>query len=347
MKVMFYVAKQYSLPIVQPLLKSCRDQEINCAFFVSEKVRELLPPEFRRYPVFFNYKSAKSFRPDFVLSPGNFVDYRLSGVKVQLFHGLGVEKDSHYQIRHFFDVYCTSGPYVTDRFKRLQKKHRYFIVRETGWPKIDHILNYQTENLRKKYGIPQKRRVILYAPTFSRRMESASDLLPVLPQMIRPDEYWILKFHELMDRTLLKPLTHQKSENFQIIDTFDITPLLHIADVLISDTSSVVYEFMALQKPVVTYRTQDRPDKCINITEPRQLRAALEQAISEGCSQNIAREMRAINPYLDGKISERVINVLKEIETNPAVLPRKRKPLNLGRKLQILYHERFRKGYIR
>lgn len=47
-----------------------------------------------------------------VLCPGNFVDFRLPGIKVELFHGIGIEKPSHYKIRRFFDLYLTSGPVV-------------------------------------------------------------------------------------------------------------------------------------------------------------------------------------------------------------------------------------------
>ncbi len=56
--------------------------------------------------------------------------------------------------------------------------------------------------------------------------------------------------------------------------------------------------------------------------------------------------MEEVNPYLDGKIAERVfINLVKIKENNE--IPKKKKPLNLFRKARILYLERTKKGYFK
>ncbi|MFH1250585.1 MAG: CDP-glycerol glycerophosphotransferase family protein [bacterium] len=347
MKLLFYIAKQYSVPIILPLTRFCRYRNIEYALFISQKVNDILPDEWENDSIFFDRKSATAFLPDFVLCPGNFVDFRLPGIKVQLFHGLGIEKESHYKIRHFFDIYCTSGPFVTERFKILQTKYKYFHIEETGWPKIDYILNYDSTDLKKKYAIPDDKTIILYAPTFSEKMESASELIPHLKNTIRGNEYWILKFHELMDKNIIAQIDEIDANNIKIIETYDVTPLLHLADVMISDTSSVIYEFMVLNKPVVTYKTQSRIDKAINITDPGELRAAIDKALSESCTDRNNKQLSEINPYLDGRISENLINRLEEIHKHPENLPNHKKPLNLYRKIQIMYHERFRKGYLR
>ncbi|HDP68738.1 MAG TPA: hypothetical protein ENN20_09600 [Candidatus Marinimicrobia bacterium] len=347
MRLLFYIAKQYSVPIILPLTRYCRSQQIGFALYVSRKVLDILPAEWEQERLFTERHEATAFQPDFVLCPGNFVDFRLPGIKVQLFHGLGVEKESHYKIRHFFDIYCTSGPYVTARFRDLQAKYKHFLIEETGWPKVDYILHYDTAGLKEKYGISDDKTIILYAPTFSRKMESATELLPHLKNVANADELWILKFHELMDRETVAAINAVSSDNFRIIRTHDITPLLHLADLLISDTSSVVYEFMVLKKPVVTYKTQSRPEKAINITQPEQLRAAIDRALSEPWNERNRRQLAEINPYLDGNISKRLIDRLIEIHHNPDCLPKSKKPLNLYRKLQVIYHEIFRKGYLR
>ena len=347
MKILFYIAKQYSVPIILPLTRYCHKNNIEYALFISQKVNDILPDEWKNDLLFFDRKSAATFSPDFVLCPGNFVDFRLPGIKVQLFHGLGVEKESHYKIRHFFDIYCTSGPFVTERFKKLQIKYKYFNIEETGWPKIDYILSYNSTDLKKKYTIPDDKTIILYAPTFSEKMESATELIPHLKNTIKDNEYWILKFHELMDKDIIVQIDEIDANNIKIIETYDVTPLLHLADVMISDTSSVIYEFMVLNKPVVTYKTQSRIDKAINITEPGELRSAIDKALLESCTDRNNKQLKEINPYLDGRISENLINRLEEIYKHPEILPNHKKPLNLYRKIQIMYHEHFRKGYLR
>ena len=348
MKFIFYISKKYSIPIIQPLVESLKRTEHEFAFFLSEKVNKNIPDEWKEFLIMNELDKAINYQPDFVIVPGNFVDPRIPGIKVQIFHGLGIEKRSHYKIRHFFDVYCTSGPFVTERYKKLQKRYKYFLVRETGWSKIDHILNYPTENLKKRLNIPEDKKIILFAPTHSRKMQSAKDLLPIIPKIINENEIWLLKFHELMSKEINQNFRKNISENIRIIEAYDITPYLHLADVLISDTSSVIYEFMVLDKPAITFRTSSRTDKGINITDPKDLRKAIDRSLKDPgeFSSNRKKHLEEINPYLEGKISERLIETLLEIKEKD-LLPKKKKPLNLFRKLQILHHKRFRKGYLR
>jgi hypothetical protein len=346
MKYLFYVAKYYSLPIVHPLRSYLLTTDDEFGFLVSRKVHNQFPPEWQGDTVLASVQEAVAYSPDFVISPGNIVDFRIPGVKVQIFHGVGIEKESHFKIRHFFDVYLTSGPYVTERFRKLQRKHEYFLVEETGWPKVDYILQYPTGNIRTLFNIPEHKKVILYAPTFSDKMHSASELLPAIPSLVRDDEVWLMKFHEFMPEDVVSNMREKEFEWLRIIDHYDITPYLHIADVLVSDTSSVVYEFMVLDKPVITFRTLSRHDKGINIEEASDLRTAIDRSLENPSEFRHLRQkhLSEVNPYLDGQISARVFQTLETIRDN---LPKKKKPLNLLRKCQILCHEAFRKGYLR
>jgi len=346
MKYLFYIAKIYSIPIIQPLVEFLRKSEDTCVLYISDKVQKSLPGEWRDVRQINDLKSAIEYHPDFAITPGNFIDFRIPGIKVQIFHGLGVEKESHFKIRHFFDVYLTSGPMVTKRFQELQQKHKYFLVKETGWPKVDYILNYSTDELKEKYNILPEKKIIIYAPTFSRKMESASELMTVIPEIVRENEVWLFKFHELMKQEVQQAFQGGNLNQIKIVDTHDITPLLHISDCMVSDTSSVLYEFLLLNKPVVTYKTQSRPEKGINITDKNKLRNAIDKALKSGVTEENRKCLMEVNPYLDGKISERVFKHLTEIKEQD-LLPKKHKKWNLFRKTQILFHERFRKGYLR
>jgi CDP-ribitol ribitolphosphotransferase len=348
MKYLFYIAKAYSIPIIQPLAVYLDSQGIDYRFYVSDKVRERKPENWQDSKVLTQLRDAKRFHPDFVLCPGNFVDFRIPGLKVQLFHGLGVEKAVHYKIRHFFDVYLTSGPFVTKKFEQLQQKHKYFLIRETGWPKIDYILNYPSEGIREKLEIPADKKIVLYAPTFSTSHESATALTKIILKIMKEDEFWIFKFHELMDPELLKEYKSLDQNKAQVLVDAEITPYLHAADVMISDTSSVIYEFMVLDKPIITFRTQARKDKGIDIQVPEELRSALDRCFSDRneFKENRKRNLEEINPYLDGKISERVFKNLGKIYRDNEKA-QKKKPLNLFRKMQVIYHGVFKKGYLR
>lgn len=351
MKYLFYIAKFYSIPIIKPMVKYLDTTDGNSyAILVSKKVKERLVKEriWLDKNIITTIKEGQDFNPDFCLSPGNYVDFRLPGIKVEIFHGIGIEKESHYQIRHFFDVYLTSGPVVTKRFEKLREKHGYFLVRETGWPKMDYIMNYPSENIREKYNFSVDKKIILYAPTFSKKMQSGEALLPIIPKIIKDDEIWLMKFHEFMDKDLIQMIKNSNKENIIILDTYDITPYLYIADVMISDTSSVLYEFMALDKPVITYHTMKRKDKGIDISNPDELRSTLDKVFADPREHSDIRKkhMSEVNPYLNGNTSSNIFSALEKIINNDE-LPKNKKPLNLFRKLRILYNEKFRKGYLK
>lgn len=350
MKYLFYISKFYSITIVQPLMDFLDSKGTEYAVLVSRKVSKKLKEEniWTDKRILTAVDEGKAFKPDFCLSPGNYVDFRLPGIKVEIFHGIGIEKPSHYEIRHFFDVYCTSGPVVTEQFEQMRTRHEYFLVRETGWIKMDHILSYQTEGLRTRYGYPEDKKIILYAPTFSKKMQSAGDLLQTIPGIVKENELWLIKLHEFMDKQTVEEFEKLTDPRIKLINTHDITPYLHIADVMISDTSSVIYEFLALDKPVITYRTMSRDDKGIDIQTPDELRPALDRSLNHPSEFSEARKrhIAEVNPYLDGRIAERVFTALENIIINDE-LPKKRKPLNLFRKLRILYHEKFRRGHLK
>ncbi|MCU0639587.1 MAG: CDP-glycerol glycerophosphotransferase family protein [Candidatus Krumholzibacteria bacterium] len=350
-KFLFYIAKYYSIPVVRPLVdfldaKGGGDYVI----YASKKVRLKLAAEkiWQDKKIIASISEGRAFNPDFCISPGNYVDFRLPGIKVGIFHGIGVEKEAHYRIRHFFDVYLTSGPVVTERFERLREKHKYFLVRETGWPKMDYIVNYPSEGLRERHGFDRGKKIVLYAPTFSGRHQSGEDLLPVIPGSIRDGETWVIKLHEFMDKSLAASIRDSRNPNIVFTDACDITPYLHMADVMVSDTSSVIYEFMALDKPVVTYRTAARKDKGIDISSPSELRAALDRVLADPAEHRArrARHMSEVNPRMDGSVSENVFRALEEIKAGGA-LPAVRKPLNLLRKINLLRSELFKEGYMK
>lgn len=342
MKYLFYISKLYSIPIIKPLIDYLKQQNSEYKILAAAKIKQAILDLniYSEAEIITTLKEGKKFQPDFCLAPGNYIDWRLPGIKVEIFHGIGIEKESHYKIRGLFDVYLTSGPLVTRRFLEMQKKLKYFLVKETGWSKVDYIVNYPTENLKEKLKIPADKKVILYAPTFSRKLESGSALLKHLPQIIKDDEICLMKFHELMDKELVDYIKKCDSKKIRIVETYDITPYLHVSDVMISDTSSVVYEFMLLDKPVITFKTSSRKDKGIDLESAEGLRTALDRSLVNPGELSLNRKahLSEVNPYLSGEISANVFKALAEIKLNNE-LKGKRKPLNLFRKLKIYYKQ--------
>ena len=268
----------------------------------------------------------KSYKPIAVFVPGNIVPDFFPGIKVQVFHGLEYKKQGHFVIRDFYDLYCTHGPLTTIPFNKLKEKHKHFEVIETGWPKLDPYVNYQKVNNTKP--------ILLYAPTFSPSLTSATDLIEEIKQLAFSGDYLIkVKFHPKMKPEWKKLYSDFKNENFEICDADNIVPLIQKADVVISDTSSVVDESLIMGKCVITYKNS-QPQACLlDFNTPKDLSKMVKQALNLTPEQEMAIKdyVSQVHPYQDGKSALRILQAVDKVIEQGV----KKKPLNLIRKYKI------------
>jgi len=252
-----------------------------------------------------------AYRPDAVFVPGNEVPPSFPGLKVQVFHGFGIEKKGHFRIRGMFDLFCTFGPLTTGPFEELARKHGWFKVAQTGWPKVDPLFDGPAD------GAGTGGRQILYAPTFSPSLTSTPALAPEIEALVarRPEWNWTVKFHPKMDEDLAAPLRAIRGGNYAIATSDALLPLLWQADVMLTDTSSVAAEFMLLDKPVIAFRNRQPGPHLVNIEDPGSLERALGQVLAGDDPSRDARRRYAddMHPYRDGRSSERVLDAVAEM----------------------------------
>ena len=171
LRCLLYVERDYSFEILRPLQMEARRRGYDVRWFLGPDASSgiLQDGETRTETV----AEAVAYVPHAVFAPGDRVPSFIPGLKVGVFHGLDESKrGAPYPERGLFDLYCTEGPSRTADLETLARKRGYFVVRETGWLKLDAILN--TPSDRTDYGRPQ----ILYASTFTPRLSSAKALLP-------------------------------------------------------------------------------------------------------------------------------------------------------------------------
>ena len=329
-KYLFYISQNYSFEILRPLQQVIQQRGDQCAWLAegSQVNRDYFHTNERQLA---SIKAAIDYSPHAVFVPGNVVPDFIPGLKVQVFHGLEWKKKSHFRIRGFFDLYCTHGPITTRRFNQLAAQHQYFSVAETGWPKLDPLFNTPAYQLESK--LP----VILFAPTFSPNLTGALDCFNEIRQQVNKGQYyWLVKFHPKMCPDVIARYREIKAPNFEIVETDCCLPLLQRANILLSDTSSIIAEFMLLQKPVVTYNNAEPGDELINFTRPEQLHRSLEKALipSTELIASIAAANKAVHPHKDGVSASRVLACVDNILDNPPEL-KKKKPLNLLRRLKL------------
>lgn len=332
-RYLFYATQNYSFAILRPLQKAIKERGGDVAWFLAGK--EINESYLREDEVRLSTTNqVKNYSPRAVFAPGNVVPDFFPGVKVAIFHGFDARKwadDDHYNIRGFFDLYCTQGPDTTQKFQQLAELHGFFRVIETGWPKLDPMFTSSAET------IINKKPVILYTSTFSRRLTSAPHLLEAIREISKNGKYqWRITFHPKMDKSIVNAYKNIQHEDLTFIETDNVIPLLLEADVMLSDTSSILQEFLILNKPVVTYNNR-QPDECmIDIKTPDELLPALDKALSKPADiiNKIQNYSERLHPYRDGKSSDRVLDAV-EWFINEGHKKLKRKPLNLIRKIKI------------
>ena len=339
LRYLFFVTKPYSFPILEPIDQYISDSNSGeTAWFTASTALDVIP----NGKLLKTTEEVISFNPDAVLVPGNIVPSYWPGIKVQIFHGMDDEVKGFYDITGQFDLYCTHGRESTKRFKQLAQKFKYFSVNETGWPKLDPlIININTNvifnnNLAEKIGLDPRKPILLYAPTFPPKYTSANELLSEITKL-KNQYQWLVKFHNLMDLRIKNKYHDLASESFKIIDDNNILPYFEISDVLITDTSSVAYEFLTLDRPIITYKAIARKDKGINIVGAKDLHGAITRSLLDPLEFSESRQvyLSEIHPYTDGRSSERVINAIKESISEDVFSKLKPKPKNWLRNRKI------------
>ncbi len=276
-------------------------------------------------------RSVMEFNPDAIFVPGNWVPFFFPGLKVQVFHGFGIEKKGHFRIRNFFDLYCTHGPITTGKFKQLAEQYPHFRVIETGWPKVDPLFS---SSLQASPG----QKSILYAPTFSPSLTSITALHKVIRSLIeRYDWHWTIKYHPKTGGDLRGLLEGINNQRVSIKDEEDILPLMQQSDIMISDTSSVITEFMLLDKPIIAFNNAAPAGHLKNITDASQLESVLVELTSKRPDWLIRQQnyIEQMHPYHDGKSSQRVLSATRQTIDNQKT-HRLRKPFNLFRNIKVV-----------
>lgn len=336
MRIVLFCENKYAVDILNPIHQEAVKSYDEVLWYVH-------PTKIPQFPLQDKVRYTRSiqevydFSPEAIFVPGNIVPYYLPGVKVQVFHGYAAEKKDHWVIRRYFDTYFTQGPYFTNKFKELAKKYKDFEVVETGWPKQDWIkehLHHFDEEKKALLDAHHKEKVVLYAPTFSPSLTSLPHIKEALVKLVREKSIvLLLKFHPLTKAEWIeeyKELAAQE-EHIVWIDDFNVTKYQLMSDVMISDTSSTVYEFLLLNKPVITYHTIATDIYWTDITHPDELPQAFELVQHDEAS--IAKRQWVVqnyDPHLDGKVCRRMLDAVADYIKRHGV-PNARK-LNLWRK---------------
>ena len=157
-----------------------------------------------------------------------------------------------------YNVACVSGQYIrpiyADAFNINLKK-----VRSLGSPRTDIFFDEKAIH-EKKHTIYQKhpewkdKFVIIYAPTFrdigNDRTEFHPDLdFDRLSKELLPNQMMLICPHPVMKNAIV----NKEYSNIKVVRDFSTNDLMFISDMLITDYSSVIFEYVLLKKPIAFF----------------------------------------------------------------------------------------------
>src|SRR5690606_26857582 len=155
-----------------------------------------------------------------------------------------------------WDYFISPNPYSTSIFRRAFRYDGNIL--ETGYPRND-ILIRKPDTIVKKvkyyYSIPNDKKVILFAPTFrdwdANSFQKTYNDIRLLSKQVDSDTIILLRLHYLLSNKMSKMVLPENVINASEYE--DIQELYLISDVLITDYSSVMFDYALLGRPMIFY----------------------------------------------------------------------------------------------
>lgn len=160
-----------------------------------------------------------------------------------------------------WDYLISPNAYSTKIFKRAFNFNKHMI--ESGYPRNDFIINNNykdmIEKIKNQLNLPKNKKIILYAPTWRDNQYYAKGKykfnlefdLDMLKTELGNDYIILLRLHYLVAENL--DLSGYEDFIYDFSHHEDIRELYLIADMLITDYSSVFFDYANLRRPMIFY----------------------------------------------------------------------------------------------
>lgn len=180
------------------------------------------------------------------------------GHRVQIFHGISFRNKAVRSDNAGADHYFVIGPYMMRRFVEshiLAESDPRAVP--TGFMKTDALLDgsLSRDTTLAAYGMNVERPTLLYAPTGQKHNSLETMGEDAIKRLVEADRFNVLiKPHDHPKNAGInwfKKLAPYESDHLRVVRELDVIPLLHAADLLITDASSVSSEYALLNRPMV------------------------------------------------------------------------------------------------
>jgi CDP-glycerol glycerophosphotransferase len=179
-------------------------------------------------------------------------------------------KQNFYDNTRTWDYLISQNNYSTEIFRRCFAFDKTML--EIGYPRNDVLFANNNPDaileLKTKLGLPLDKKVLLYAPTWrdneyyykgAYKFNSAMDF-DLLKEKLGDEYVCIVKYHYLVKENL--DWSAYKGFVYKFDQCEDIADLYLVADMLITDYSSVMFDYSILKRPMLffTYDIEEYKD---------------------------------------------------------------------------------------
>ncbi len=185
--------------------------------------------------------------------------YRLHRIDhvVNIGHGL-ISKGFYYtddpvtRKENLSRLICVPGPWHKKRLSRQVSSP----IEVTGFIKSDLLCGPEPRSRADfchEKSIPPGNRLILFAPTFNPELNCLSRIGRQIPHIAGDRTTLLVKLHNMTDYIWQEYYRDMaaSNKNILLLDDADYAGMMHAADVIISDVSSIYIEFIMLDKPAI------------------------------------------------------------------------------------------------
>jgi len=180
------------------------------------------------------------------------------GRKIQIFHGISFRNKAVRAENANADHYFMVGPYMRRRFDEsgiipLDDPRGLNV----GFMKTDRLINgtLDRRSIVERHGLDGSRPVLLYAPTGQRNNSLETMGIEVIRKIAESNQFdLVIKTHDhpkRPDADCYRELGTLEGEHVKVTQEQDVIPLLYLADLLITDASSVSNEYSLLDRPIL------------------------------------------------------------------------------------------------
>ena len=241
-----------------------------------------------------------------------------------------VSRLDEYKAHSQYSAVCVSSEYVK-QFYAHAFGVEMDIIKATGTPRSDVLVNdakiaEKKDNICFKHPLLKNKKVYVYFPTYREKDGEITDFdtkidFEKLNDDLDDDEVFIFCRHPFMKQEYLKGCFYPRVKDY----TDDPTPeLLAVADVVITDYSTIVFDASLLDKPMVFYvpdyekfkgdfylkYERDLPGEIVRNSE--NLLSALRRAVSVTTADSLEEFKKKEMEFCDGKATNRVIELIND-----------------------------------